>query len=315
LTGPREEASTAEKVVLRILARRRRLLLVYLSTFLLLPMGVSALSLDDRGAEAASHAQSEVPVGWTEVDEPSKADLHCANWSPLSWRVESTAQGMPTIIAHDELAPRRDFVPWPFTCPLEGDGRVARRVAYDLGTAWLLGCDLGSYGGGLWLIARDDSSRAALWNARVWDIVLAQGRTWALTEGTESGSGLVLEVVAQENSWAVRRRAEVRGYPVGLVEWEGGVLLVTREGLFALGERSATLLMPLDLDRLFPTSVALSERGDVYVAMRHYLLRLRSTSTGWSRQWLAPAQCPSFRPRLDRPCECVAEQPASLRGP
>lgn len=270
---------------------------------------------EDKSAGAARSSQSDLPVGWVEVGEPSTADLHCANWSSLAWRVVSTGEGVRAIVLTDELTPRRDFVPWPFTCPLEGDGRVARRVAYDLGTAWLLGCDLGSYGGGLWLVARDDSSRAALWNARVWDIVLAQGRTWALTEGTEYGSGLVLEVVAQENSWAVRRRAEVRGYPVGLVEWEGGVHLVTREGLFALGERSATLLMPLDLDRLFPTSVALSESGDVYVAMRHYLLRLRSTSTGWRPQWLAPAQCPSFRPTLDRPCECVAGQPASHPDP
>jgi hypothetical protein len=181
--------------------------------------------------------------------------------------------------------------------------------------AWLLGCDLGSYGGGLWLVARDGTTRTTLWNGRVWDIVLAQGRTWALTEGTQYGSGLVLEVVQQDGSWAVRRRAEARGHPIGLLEWEGGILLVTREGLFALGDRNATLLTSLDLGRLFPTSVAMSESGEVYVAMRHYLLRMRHTSAGWTREWLAPAHCPSFRPMLDRPCECVAGQPASLPDP
>jgi hypothetical protein len=185
-------------------------------------------------------------------------------------------------------------------------------VAADLGTAWLVGCDLGSYGGGLWLVANDGTSKQALWNERVWDIVFVQEHTWALTKSAEYDSGLVLEVVPQDGSWAVRRYAEVRGYPVGLLGWEDTILVVTRKGLFALAERSSTLLMPLELDGLFPTSVAMSENGEIYVALRHYLLRLRGAPGGWTRQWLAPASCRSFRPTHDHPCECVAfgEHPA-----
>jgi hypothetical protein len=271
-------------------------------------MGIFAVTATvQRGHEssATGRLQWDLPVGWVEVAEPSEGSLRCANWSPFLWRVEPAEEGVPVVVGDDGLRPRRDPIPWPFGCPSEGDGRIARRVAANLGTAWLVGCDLGSYGGGLWLVASDGTSREAWWSERVWDIVVAQARTWALAEGAEYGSGVVLEAVPQEGSWAVRPYAEVRGYPVGLFGRGRKIFLVTRKGLFALAERSATLLMPLDLERLFPTSVATSQNGDVYVAMRHYLLRLRSTSAGWTRQWLAPASCRSFRPMHERPCECV----------
>ena len=256
------------------------------------------------GVQHTRDGAAGTPWGWAQVNEPSDETITCANRTRRSWRLEPTPAGPPGAVPNDELVPRCDALPFPFECPFETKYLLARRVARAMGNQWLVGCDLGTHGGGLWLVGPTGQREAKLWGERVWDIVELGGVLFALTEDAE-GNGLVLKLEASGGTWASRPAIRAPGYPIGLFLKDGSTLVLTRAGLFRAAHGAVASLLRFDLGRLLPTSTAITDKGDIYVAMRHFLLRLRQVSGEWVQEWLAPVDCQAFRKRDRGPCDCM----------
>jgi hypothetical protein len=243
------------------------------------------------------------PTAWVGVTAPSGVQRVCANWSLDSWRVERRADGVVAMAHNDELRPRRDPLPFDFRCELETPARPARRVALRAEKHWLVACDLGNHGGGLWVLTDAGRPVERLSRERTWDVVRVLGRLFALTQDSD-GRGLVLEVERDVAGYRVRRRASTAGYPIALVSWRDRLLLISRSGLYAVGGHGAGALIEYDLSALYPTSAIVGSSGAIYVAMRHYLLVLQPTGRGWQAQWMAPATCPTFE-KTGEKCDCI----------
>lgn len=245
------------------------------------------------------------PAGWAQVSAPSEDAITCANWSLRSWRLDHCSAQLPAIVPNDELAPRRDPLPFPFECPFEAKYLLARRVALSLGKAWLVGCDLGTHGGGLWLVDAEGHREAVLWNERVWDITTVGGRVFVLSQAGTGDLGQILGVSGPEGPLSARPLAKTPGYPIGLFHRNDGLIVLTTAGLFGMKGDEVSPLTRFDLSGLLPTSVLSTDSGEIYVAMRHFALRLRRGSDGWVQEWLAPVDCQAFRKRKERPCDCL----------
>lgn len=256
--------------------------------------------------ESPLSTESGMPAGWVRTDEPTADQLRCANWATRAWQVGQTAGAELNLTTIDELRPRQDPLPWPLTCPGESPDLPARRIAKEVGDRWIVGCDGGSRGGGLWAFSADGRGAETLWHYPVREVEVIQGRLLVLGESTP-GETAVLELSSKPR-WTAQPRASVPGTPVGLISQDGDILVVTTAGLFAIGKGEInTQLMGWDLQHLYPTSIARGRHGEIVIGMRHYVVQIRPTAKGWIRDWLAPADCPSFRPALEGPCACAEE--------
>ena len=271
-----------------------------LATWYLVALPTTSLGSNENARPAIGN-----PDGWAQVDAPSEDSITCANWSLRSWRLGHCSAQVPVIVPNDELAPRRDPLPFPFECPFETPHLLARRVALPLGKAWLIGCDLGTHGGGLWLVDAESQEKTALWNRRVWDITRVGDRVFILSQAGVDDLGQILYVPAPDVSQGARPVARTPGYPIGLFRGDHSLVVVTTAGLFGMKGDEVSPLTRFDLSRLLPTSTVSTESGVIYVAMRHFLLRLRKRPDGWVQEWLAPVDCQAFRERKERPCDCL----------
>jgi hypothetical protein len=182
------------------------------------------------------------PAGWAQVGAPSEDSITCANWSLRSWRLDRCSAQVPAIVPNDELEPRRDPLPFPFECPSEAPALLARRVALPLGKAWLVGCDLGERGGGLWLVDAEGHRAGALWNERVRDITSVGGRAFVLSQAGVDDLGQILVVPGPDGPRAARPLARTPGYPIGLFQRDDGLVVVTTAGLFQVNSENVSPL-------------------------------------------------------------------------
>lgn len=276
----------------------------------------AAVSLgSDLAAGEIARCSANTPNGWASVGAPSEESITCANWTLRSWRLEPRPGLVPAIVPNDELVPRQDLVPFPFHCPFETEHLLARRVALDVGREWLVGCDLGTHGGGLWVVSAAGHKETKLWNERVWEITTIGDRVLVLSQDGNGELGLILEIAASDGVWRARALSKMPGYPIGAVQRDDGVIVITTAGLFSVIGDQVSALSRFDLSGLLPTSALSTDSGEIYVAMRHFALRLRQVSGRWVQDWLAPVDCQSFRKRDERPCDCVLGIGGTLVAP
>jgi hypothetical protein len=194
----------------------------------------AAVSFGSDMAPGDGQCATRTPEGWVSVGVPSEESITCANWTLRSWRLEPRPGLPPAILPNDELTPRRDVVPFPFDCPFETEHLPARRVALAVGRDWLVGCDFGSHGGGLWIVNGAGHREAKLWNQRVSEIAAIDDRVLVLSQDEDGDQGQVLEAAASDGVWRARFLAGMPGYPFAAVQRSEGVIVLTTAGLFGV---------------------------------------------------------------------------------
>lgn len=244
------------------------------------------------------------PRGWTMVEAPREDARVCANWTLRSWRVQIGKDAQVEFVTNDELNPPREHVPFPFQCPGDRGERRARLSAVALGTQWLVGCDFGEFGGGLWRTEIDGSRSQRLWNDGIVALTLSGTRILALARDPSLQSSALLEVHTVGDTWAVSTSEEMAGWPVGMLEADA-IRVVTSAGVFNVGD-TVTKIVDLELDGLMPSSVVAPEEGSLFIGLRHYVLHLRQTGDRWTQEWLAPEGCAAFEKTVTKPCRCSA---------
>jgi len=252
-----------------------------------------------------------VPDGWylypeSKLTNPDEAVRRCFNYSRNDWKVtnEGDTVEITKLVRQEGDVPA--LPPLPSRLKLQ-DGMPGRtigaglRTATHIGDAWLLAYDAGEWGGGLWLTNEDGSATKRIVNDNV-HAVVPIGNGILVLSGLAHMSfdfGNALFFLKPEglniSLWhTVRLDGEARAYAK---ESEDSVLFVTTHSLYRTtksGDLQKLLNFPEWTKYQYASSMAITSDGSIFVAMRMFVLRLRASDDGYSREWLLPTECRNF---------------------
>jgi hypothetical protein len=233
-----------------------------------------------------------IAEGWVQVTSPHGNFVaeNCANWSHDEWSVSLAGGGLQIGRWRESQAPKT--------------------IAFGKGR--LEGIDHGEWGGELDWIA-PDGRRTMLLDDNIHALV-PTARGVLVLAGLDhlSVSGGSLYLIAPSDGAPAPPReiaklgASAENYTVAA---DGSVLVLTGEGLYGTSPADDTKkLAALDSATFYPNSMAVSQKGAVYIGMRHYVVRLVPKNSAYEEQWWAPRQCAALtREAENKPCSCVAQ--------
>ena len=221
----------------------------------------------------------------------------------LDWQVAPEEQAK---LAELKAQPNPGHVEWA----LRYGESHARRYVVRLNGGWLIGFGGGEFGGSLWWYSGPEAGRRVA-EGNVVDIIpmaqgrealvfaglahmgIDQGRVFRFTATTEPQLHLVSDLAASPQ--------------VAVAESEASALVLTTRKLWRVpAERAAESLCALESLYLYPRSMAVLSSGEVWVGMRHFVVRLKPN--GGERcdvQWFAPADCTKLARRgAEGECTC-----------
>jgi hypothetical protein len=175
------------------------------------------------------------------------------------------------------------------------------RSATHSGNSWLLAYDAGEWGGGLWVTNEDGSEIRRLINENVHAVIPIDAGFLVLSGlahmGQDFGNAFIFSNPDGLNI-PLRHTVRLDGEPRAYAKTsDGSVLFVTTPGLSRItksGELQSLSSFP-DWSRYqYATSMAIASDGNIFVAMRMFVLKLRPTTGGYSQEWLLPTACRQF---------------------
>jgi hypothetical protein len=120
-------------------------------------------------------------------------------------------------------------------------------------------------------------------------------------------TGTVLTFRRAEGTWRALPLVNLREAPVAYTALGGDSVLILTTARLQLLRGSSELSVwhrnPM-WPYLYAGSLVRDASGALYVGMRHAVVRLTPTDTGWREEWLIPAACRTMRPAGDYGCTC-----------
>ena len=118
-------------------------------------------------------------------------------------------------------------------------------------------------------------------------------------------SGRVFSLVREAGRWKLRPFTVLDGTPNAWIVYNDGIIILTGSALwFAQSNRQARKLYGLDLAGLYPNSIVQGPEDDIYIGMRHYVLRLQKNGSNWIETWFVQSGCVEAK-IIEYKCECV----------
>jgi hypothetical protein len=275
----------------------------------------SCSSCAERVGSQTPVASSELaslpaPEGWVLYPSPlaDSPALRCANYSMREWRVTVEGESLKT-----RLDTRRDHqapLPSEINSKNVAVGSKGDRHVIQVEDGWLVGLDVGEFGGALWWFSSDGKNSKKLADENVVGFANSSKGVLALVGLAHMGldSGKVLRIADGE---AGNRKIEVLA-DLGVaprtfaVESPDTLLVVTTRGLVRVRTSGMVeQLLPTNYGLLYPNSMTLSPSGVIHVGMRHFVTRLTPTGNSYREEWFVPIGCSQFRIR-DYDCVCIS---------
>jgi hypothetical protein len=209
----------------------------------------------------------------------------------------------------DTRRDHQDILPSGITSKNVAVGSKADRHVIAVNDGWLVGMDVGEFGGGLWWFSVDGRSSKKLSDENVHGFAKTSKGVLALVGLTHMSlnSGQVLRIADGEaGNRKVEFLANLGSAPEAfVVESPDTVIIMTTMGLVRV--RSAgdvQRLFRTNYELLYPNSMTLSTSGVVNVGMRHFVTRLTPMGNTYKEEWFVPADCTKFLIR-EFDCECT----------
>ena len=233
-----------------------------------------------------------LPDGWSILPAPSERELMCANHSDDEWRVAIDATGVHlTKAAQREPS---DGPQLPFTLP-QGTLADGRRHVLAVADGFLVGTDAGEWGGALQWFSKDGTRHAQLADANVRGLVALGANEVLVLEGLNHLSlreGTARWVVHDHGTWRSAHTAQLDAGPSALVAAADAVYTVTPSSLTRIKrDRTVEIVQPIDTTYLYPDSMAVDATGQLWIGMRHYVVRLTPAGARYTVAWLARGPC------------------------
>jgi hypothetical protein len=188
-------------------------------------------------------------------------------------------------------------------------GSKADRHVIRVNDGWLVGMDVGEFGGGLWWFSADgqrnkklldenvvgfaNSSKGVLVLVGLAHMTLDDGKILRITDGVAGNRKLeqLVDLGSAPATFAI--------------ESPDALIVLTTTGLVRVrtsGQKEN--LLRTEYESLYPTSMTLSSSGLIYVGMRQFVTRLTPTGNTYQEEWFVPADCTKFSIR-DFDCVCA----------
>lgn len=263
----------------------------FTSTLLFLVALATAACAQKTSAEFGSNP----PNGWIHAPSRERNDglWQCAAYGG-SWVVSNDGGS----IALRRFDPRREKQePIPPKVSLSKK-MIGRRTFKPTSSGWLAGFDAGEFGGGLWWFSRDGSKTIELLSENVHAIYQINSTILILTGLNHLGLdyGHLYRFSDISDNVNVMSVAYLYGSPeASTVEAGGNIIIATPNRVLQVGpEGKVDELFKSGEHLTYPTSVGVDTNGNIYVAMRFFVLRLIPQGSGYNAEWLMPEQCRSF---------------------
>jgi hypothetical protein len=280
----------------------------------------SAMSDPDR----LSFESPELPAGWSIVPAPSRRDLDCAERSQEAWQVKIDGAKVHVTEVHVAKAEQRDpddGPPLPFALPYDEPKHRKHVLAFSDG--FLVGTDAGEWGGELLWFNQDGTHSARITFGNVIGMVALGADEVLVLEGLNHmgiGEGAVRWVVRDHGAWRSARTKKLDSGPELLIAEADAVYAVTLTSVVRIKrDRTVDIMQPLDTpppvstgsligkrDRvvpvvqpidvsyllyLHPGSVAVDPVDQIWIGMRHYVVRMTRSGARYKLTWLANGAC------------------------
>ena len=257
-----------------------------------------------------------LPAGWILFPKPAahSPEMLCGNYADREWAVSLDRDQLKIKLESQAIAPP-DLLPFKIKLKkTREDGIDGRRRVQKVSDGWIVGFDMGEFGGSLWWFSADGKRSEKLANGNIKAFVPLPGGLYVL-EGLAhltSADGAFLRVYKNETGkYRVERTALLDGEPYDFApESENSLLVITTAGLRRVQTSGAVEnLIETDYGILYPNSMAVTADKTVYIGMRHYVVRLIPNGGGYREEWLVPDDCPEFSVnKKDLDCVCQPRQ-------
>ncbi len=276
---------------------------------LLMTCSSCAERITARSQTPSASDSSSPPNGWVAYPKPSDDSdaLRCAKYSMREWRV--VLNGEHLQIRLDTKRDHQDALPSGITSRNVAVGSKADRHIIRVDDGWLVGMDVGEFGGGLWWFSANGRHSKKLSDENVHGLANTSRGVLALVGLAHLGldSGQVLRITDGE---AFNRKIEVladlgSAPEAFVVESPDTVIIMTTMGLVRVRTSGKVEeLFKTNYELLYPNSMTLSASGVIHVGMRLFVTRLTPTGDGYKEEWFVQPDCAKFAIR-DLDCICL----------
>ncbi|HEX7664553.1 MAG TPA: hypothetical protein VF407_08585, partial [Polyangiaceae bacterium] len=160
---------------------------------------------------------------------------------------------------------------------------------------FLIGFDAGEYGGGLYWFSKDGKQRKKLGSENVIGFAELSNGLVVVTGLAHLGMSVGhLAIVDKDASgWSVKPWLDLGGAAETFArESPSSMLVLTTGGLHRITvSGSDNEIAKTNYDSLYPNSMAIDNRGIVYVGMRQFVTRFVPTAQSYREEWLTREDC------------------------
>ena len=251
--------------------------------------------------------ERDAPEGWVQApsSKVNPALWECAGYGG-SWIV-GIQQGSARINRPSEEPPEENPLPQFLKLSKE---MIGIRSLLRTADGWLVGFDAGEFGGGLWWFNNEGDHSRKLLSENVHSILQTPNGVFVLVGLVHLSldDGKIYQFTETAEQVKVTHVADLGGSPeTSTVDPDGRVVIATPKSVLAFDYSGNVRELYTSGENLtYPTSIVVDGNGDIFVAMRFFVLRLVPTSVGVYRpEWLMSKQCQSFK-IVKRICTCTA---------
>jgi hypothetical protein len=254
-----------------------------------------------------SAKERDAPEGWVQApsSKVNRALWECAGYGG-SWIV-GLQDGSVRIDELSERAPEKNPLPQFLKLSKEV---IGSRSLFRTADGWLVGFDAGEFGGGLWWFSNEGDDNRKLLSENVHSILQTPNGVFVLVglAHLSLNSGKIYQYTETAEQLKITYVADLGGSPeASTVDSDHRIVIATPKSVVAFDYSGNTRkLFTSGEDLTYPTSIIVDRNGDIFIAMRSFVLRLiPATNGGYRPQWLMSKQCQSFK-IADRICTCSA---------
>ncbi len=266
---------------------------IFVSTWLLLCFAIPLTQLTLYAQSRHASALPEDLSVWLKVPPPKDFSdpWYVANYDTQhEWQVD-IKNGRP--VAHLKKTNQQVKSILPFV--LKRDTKMPGELqAYKVRDGWLLGFNAGEWGGSLWWYSANGKQRYRISYDQITQFLPTKRGLFAL-EGLAHMSlsfGQIIEIRRDKKGhWTSSRFVDLGHAPyVGVVDSAGNFIVSTTHNVIEVHpDKIQNVLLPVVFWSCFyPRSIALGPSGDIYLGMRHGVVRIHAVNFTYTADWLLP---------------------------
>lgn len=96
---------------------------------------------------------------------------------------------------------------------------------------------------------------------------------------------------AEGHGWSIQKKADLRGYPRVIGKSGDRMLFAYGDAVSIMENFNERQIAALPLLDVRPNSIAQDAKGDIYVGMNAFVVRLVSGRNGYTQQWFTQPEC------------------------